>query len=505
MSETSRSAIFHDIWDIIEDDSVHKPYHLFETILHTEQKDLGTSQGLCIKTYDISRDYVDNIADFIKIQLIVRLDTFIYDIYPLANNMEMTVRITKQGRNGGSAVVTEERFKAVYLLEPNASLPTNINADRESMMLMPPVILTLQLVDRKAMALRVLTVQGSFNSIVSEKNKDMKPDSFIKSLVSKETEETTVDNESIIDYVSIEKAQNEEVLETLTIPSGTKLIDLPMYLQNEKTGVYTGGCATYLQSYCDDIDSERAKVFFTYSLYRGDKFEESLRPIIFYIPPTGEFNVVSRTYKYEAGVLRIFTNPVSGIDSTKGNILRAEGDGFRTAAAETIVVNPVEIKDGEAHYKKTGTMTEVIDQPQPDGLNYAPHEGISANHFVETSKVLARKGEYIKVVVDNLDPDFYFPGAAVKVVYQAGDTLIQELYGVLHRAFISFNYQSFDYNMEKQRESHGLVARTIFDIYITGAPDRSVIGQLQTGLNGVGAVVGGAAGAVGSITNKSPW
>lgn len=475
---TTLSPIFMEIEEIINQDMWFKPYFLFETVVHTAEKNLTVFDGIFINSLHISRDYITGFADYITVELLCRVDTLVYDLYPYAKELEVTVRRTGQHRSNGQSSYTEEKFKGFWLAEENANLPVTSHASREQLAQLTPVVVTLQLIDRRAMSLRTVTVQGSFNMIVSETNKDLSPDKVMKSIMSKRADEFTVDGDYIVDGLDIERAQNKTQMETLTIPTGTKLINLPSFLQEDRGGVYTGGINTYLQSYAEETDSSVFKNLFVFSLYRGEKYSESVRQLVFYVPPSGEYNVVSHTYAYRAGTLRAFSNPIKGLDATMGNILRVQGDGFRTAHADTIAISPVEVTEDGPEYKKTGTMTEIINESQDDGLNYAPHEGISANHFAETSKVLARRGEYVKLIIDNLDPNFVYPGAPCKVVFESLDGLIQELEGVLHRASFKFDYPNLDYKMEESKETHGLTCRAMLDIYITGAQEPLLGGLL---------------------------
>lgn len=468
---TGLSPIMVEIEDILNQDVLFKPYFLFETVVHTAKKNLKTMDGIWINSAQISRDYITGFADFITISLWCRVDTLVYDLYPFANELEVSLRRTGQVRAGGSSTYTEEKYKAFWLIEENNALPVTAHASREQLASMAPVVVHLQLIDRNAMSLRTIMVQGSFNMVVSDKNRSLTPDKVMKSIMSKRVDEFTVDGSYIVDGIDIEPAQNKTEIETLTVPSGTRLIDLPHFLQNDRGGVYTGGINGYLQSYAESTTGSVFKNLFIYSLYRGEKYFESTRQMVFYVPPSGEYNIMELTYSYKAQILKCFTNPIKGLANTMGNVLRTQGDGFRSASADTIMVEPVEVTADGPVYKKANTMTEIVNVSQEDGLNYAPHEGVSANHFAETSKVLARRGEYVQIIVDNLDPNFVYPGAPCKVVFEVADGLMQELEGVLHRASFKFDNHNYDHKLEESKETHPLTSRAVLDIYITGAQE----------------------------------
>lgn len=475
------SPLFQDMRDIATEPPGYKAYFLYGTTLHTKNEDIDESKRLFISSFKTYSDFVGAMTDYIEIDLYCSLGTYIYDIYPYADDLELTVKVWKQHRLGEETTgYVEERFKAVFLMEKNNSIPTAKGAPRDILDREPPVIITLQLLDRSAMALRAKTTQGAFNNVLSETNVDMTGSSLLKSILSTEASQIKITSDVAIDAVNIEEADNKTPMESIVIPTGTNVLDLANFIQEERGGIYSAGINTYVRRYCKHINHSGAKTIFVYSLFDGEKYHDSSSKLLFYIPTNIIFNDRAKTYSYEGGVFRCITNPIKGLDSTKGNILRSDGDGFRVANARSFMGFPIEVTPEGPIYNGAKLMTEVVDKPQHDGLHNAPYKGISGNYFSEASQVLARKGEYVKLVIDNLDMDYIYPGAPCLISYDSGNGLIQELYGVLHKAGFRLDYAAPDMSAEHTRRKHALVSKATLDIYITSVEAQSNVSPLKS-------------------------
>lgn len=437
MSLTSgQSVLSQDVADITT-----RPKNKFtsgflsEIKLHTVEKDLDYRDGVACSDIRIYRDYVENVSDYIEIQLSCLLGTYLYDIYPFMDNMELSLSLVRQEQVNNKPVRLTERFKAVFLLEKNSSLPSMSRQSKDDLNQNLPIVLTLQLIDRSAETTRIKTVQGSFDARINPKNKDMGPGSFLKSLISEHTGKILIDNKPCIDKVNIEPADNKSNLGSVTIPSNTRLVELPEFIQIKSSGVYNAGIGNYIQRFSSSL-VETSKVFFVYSLYNPEKYHKSEHKIIFYAPPTSNDSLADCTYKYSDKVLRVVSQSLSRIADTKDSLIMSTGGGYRLAHANSFTKKPVEMTENGPKFKKTGLVTEVVHKERPDGLNFAPGKGIGSNLFEMNSEVLAKAGKYVKLRVTNLDMDFLFPGAPCKIVYEGKTRAAEELYGVLHRAVI---------------------------------------------------------------------
>lgn len=467
---TNTSALGLDFNDIIERPRNYKPYFLINTILHTENNDLRITDGVFIADLVVVRDYINRTSDYMEIKLFCPPGTYVYDIYPYADDLELTLMIYKQTRNGLETYLREVTYKAMFLMEKNMDLPNRPDGPREMMNRGSDFVLTLELVDKGSMAVRNKTTQGVYSNIVSDVNKDMSPSAILKSILSSVSRKVQMDNKPVLDKINIEESPNQTPLNCLIVPTGTGALEVANFVQDKGGGLYPSGSNNYIQHYSETQNAEPDRTLFVYSLYDGDKFDNAENKILFYVPPDDTLSNVAKTYELSANVLKILTNPITGLNSTKDTVMRSEGEGFRSASADAVFKNGLDLTKDGPRFKKTGVLSEITSKIREDGMTFLPYKGISSNHFVNASEILSRKGEYIVIPVDNLDMDYYYPGAACKVIYEMGNGLIVELVGVIHKAEVKFNYPTFDPTGDKNRELHALTTKTFFTVYITG-PD----------------------------------
>lgn len=474
MSLTSgQSVLSQDVADITsKPKNSYTSGFLSEIKLHTVEKDLDYRDGVACTDIRIYRDYTENVSDYIEITLTCLLGTYVYDIYPFLDNIELTLYLTRQEQINNKPVRINERFKAVYLLEKNANIPTISRQTREDLNQNLPIAITLQLIDRSAETTRIKTVQGSFDAVINPKNKDMSAGAFLKSLISEHTGKILIDNKACVDKVDIEPVDNKEKLKSITIPSNTRLVELPEYIQTKSSGVYNAGIGNYIQRF-GSSKGESAKVFFVYSLYNPEKYHKSEHKIIFYAPPTSNDSLADCTYKYSDKVLRVVTQALTKISDTKDSLVMSTGGGYRAANAKSFTKKPVEMTPSGPKFKKTGLVTEIVHKERPDGLNFAPGKGVSSNHFALNSAILAKSGQYVKLRVTNLDMDFIFPGAPCKIVYEGKNRVAEELYGVLHRAVIILSQPAMNLTHVFTSSSITLNSQIDLDVFVTTEKDKS--------------------------------
>lgn len=463
-----KSPLFQDIEDITK-----PPKNTYlstletEIKLHTVDKDLDYKDGIGVADIKIYRDYVNNISDYIELRMSCALGTYVYDVYPYLDNIEISLYMIRQERVDGNPVIVKERFKAVYLLDKNSDIPTTTNVSKEDLNQNTPIVLTLQLIDRSAEALRVKTVQGSFDKRINPKNKDMTVGVFIKSIISEQCDKVLIENKPSIDRVNIEPVDNTDELKSLTIPSGTRLVELPDYIQLKSSGVYNSGIGNYIQRFAPST-KETIKGYFVYSLYNPNKYSKSEHKIIFYTPPLSNHAITEVTSKYEGKVLRIVAHSNPAVNDTKESLIMSTGGGFRTANANSFTKKPVIVTEEGPKFSKTRLLTEVVFKDRPDGINFAPARGVSGNHFSMTSDVLRKAGKTIPLRITNVDPDFIYPGASCKVVYEGKTKVVDEFYGVIHRAVIVLAQQALNMQHIYTSPKISLSSQIDLEIFVAG-------------------------------------
>ena len=439
----SASPIYNDIKDIISPhESKFEPLFQFEVKLHTEEKDLNYTDGVTLVDLHIIRNYVEHIGDYIEARLTIPLGTFLYDVYPFLDNIEVTLITTKQLYKGkDEPFEVKERFKAVYLLDKNTSYPNMISNTKEDLNNQMPAVITLQLLDRSVETLRVKTTSGNFDSLIN-KNTNMTIDAFLKSIISEEANKILIENKPALEALEIEEVDNKDKLKSVIIPSHTRVVELPKFIQEKNIGIYNGDVGIYIQNFGVDHFKYK-KSLFVYSLYNNKKYDKSKYKTIFYSPISSGLSVGDITYKYKDKVLKIVAHNVTNIRDNKETAIMSTGSGFRVSNAQSYMKKPVEITEDGPVFRKQYLNTEITFKERKDGLNFATNEGIVSNQLKLASDIMKKNGNYVTIDVDNIDPDFIQPGGKCKINYEKkekdkDEVKVEEIYGVIHSAIISF-------------------------------------------------------------------
>lgn len=434
MANAELSALHNDIATIIEPykDQYYVPTISIETILHTEHKNLNHTDGVVLKALNIHRDYVNSIADYMELELMINPGTFLYHIYPYLDNIEITLIKEKQVKGEGSPFYTT-KYKAVFLLDKNINIPTNLNISHNDLSNMSPFLIHFQLLDRSAETLRIKSLQGNFSKKINN-NKNMKIDNFLQSVISEHANKILIENKPSLSMINIEPPSNKEDINSLNLGSSTYLINLPNYIHEKVQGVYTAGLGTYIQRYKDDIG------LFVYSLYNGLKYKKATKKINLYIPPSGIYMYEEVTYKYKDDLLRIVTQPSPVIQDIKDTRVLSQGTGVRTSNANSFMKKPIEPTANGPVFNRSRLNTEITQSNRSDNLNFAvkPRNAVTSNIFYQTSIIKQNEARYIDLKWTNGDPYLIYPGAACKLFYENKDNKVEERYGVINHVFIQY-------------------------------------------------------------------
>lgn len=459
------SVLFPDISDITKNtDEDYDPIFSFESKLHTVDKDLDYTDGISLVDVYILRNYIENISDYIEVKVSIPVGTFLYDIYDNLDNIEFTMITSKQMRKNGDPVTITERYKAVYLLEKNMAVPNTISQTKEDLNNQMPLIITLQLLDRSVETIRIKTTQGNFDMGIN-KNKDMGIATFMKSVISEQSNKILIENKPILDGIDIEKTDNIDNLKAITLSSGTRVIEIPEILQEKNIGVYNGGIGCYIQKFGIDNYTFK-KNMFIYSLYNADKYKDAEFKLMIFSPISSSHSGSANTYKYKDKILKVLPHGITKINDNKETSVMSTGSGFRMSNANSYMKKPVDMTYDGPKFKRNKLSSEVIFKDRKDGLNFAPNKSVSGNQFKLTSELLKKNGNYVTVEISNMDHDFIYPAAKCKILYENKEKTITEVFGVVHLAIITYSNSNSNPIMNKNSKTISLTTHTSLQVFI---------------------------------------
>lgn len=418
MSDPSQDA-FSAVLSLIFNDTAKKknatPYFQSSITLHTPASDLTYIDGLYLSSLVITRDYVNNIGDFIEALIVIPLGTFMYDVYDYLENIEVTIRRRRQynleDKNGkfDRQPIISERYKAVYTKDKNSVIPNTKEMSKHDYNQRLPVIISLQLIDRSVEAIRIKTTSSSFSMEDDPKATDM-----LRNIMSKETSMIMVDNKPPLDFIQVDKPDNDAPLNNVVIPSFTRIIEVPDYIQERSTGCYNDGLGCYVQKFTPDGENYK-KGMWIYPLYDPDKKTEIDYNI--YCPTDNATTSTMPGSVFKDGVLSILAHKPTVVEDDKEASVMSSGGGFRVADAEKYMDKPITLhKDGPI-FERTKLNTEIVFKNREDGMNFAINRGVYYNVFALASSVSKRKANFMTLQVSNLDPDVIGPGKVANINY----------------------------------------------------------------------------------------
>lgn len=460
------SPLYQDIADVFKpyEKDIYKPYFDVEVKVHTEEKDLDVTDNVTLSELYIIRDYVNNISDYIEAQIVFPFGTFVYDVYPYLDNVEITLITTKQRYKGKTPHKEKERYKAVYLLDKNPDIPSTINLNKSDLNQYSPISIRFQLLDRATETLRIKTTIGNYDPVVNA-NSDMSIKAFLKSVISEEANKILIENKPALDAIYIEEPNNKEPLKSITIPSYTRIVELADYIQTKNVGIYNAGVGCYIQKVALDHYTYK-KGFFVYSLYNGKKYEKEEQKTIFYNPITSSMSIKEKTYHYEDKILKIVPYTITNIKDNKEALVMSYGSGIRVSNANSMMKKPVEMKEEGPSFKKDRLVTEISFKDRKDNLNFARNYSTTSNQFHLVSNVLKDQGKYVTIEVSHLDHDFIYPGAACKIMYEDNNAKVKELFGVIHNVTIKYSNDELNLPVKATMKATPLYSKAILNVFV---------------------------------------
>ena len=382
-----------------------------EVVIHTKDKNISSDDNIYLHALIVNRDYENNIGDHIEAQISIPPGTFIEDVFPYLENCEVTVRVKKQytvnGSVGKKPFVSATKYKAVFLKDKNRSLPNNKLYSKIDMNQQPSFILTLQLIDKSVEAMRIKTAGGSFSITGVKGVKEA-----LKTVLSSEASKVFVENKPCIDFIQMQEPDNPGKLDSLTMPSYSRVIEIPDYVQEKSVGVYSSGLGCYIQK-CAMKPGIVKTGLWVYPLYEVKR--DDAETIEVYCPTiesslTGLPGAIYDNNRY----IMLAYKPNIQINDKEASVM-TNGSGFRTADASKMMQKPVKVTSKGPVFEREKLNTEVIYKERDDGMNFAVNKGTYFNNFALASSVMKTKMNTIVLQISNLDHDVIRPGVNVRL------------------------------------------------------------------------------------------
>lgn len=396
----------------------------FTCEVHCATKNLTYADMVYMKDLAVFRDYEDNFADVIELSLMFPMGTFMYDVYDGMENLEITLKELTQfyeaaaARTDTKPYVKTTRYKAVYLKDKNKAIPNTRAMSRDDLNQRLPVVVMFQLIEKPAEAMRIKTTGGSFSC----GNGGVTAEQFLRNTFSEESNKILVDNQPPIDVFDIAKFDNTGAVKQLLIPSHTRLVELPDYLQEKLGGIYNDGISCYVQTVMSK-PGEYKNTLAIFNLYDPD-CPGTADSLIYCLNESGKSaNYIGGIHDKSGKGIHLLAHRLSGIEDDKNTKALNRGTGFRVTDASKIMDASVTYKPDGAVFDRNQMATEVVGKDRQDGGNFAIDKGIGFNNLALTTDVFKRASTTITAQVSNLDHTLIAPGKKYEIHYLTSEVL----------------------------------------------------------------------------------
>ena len=372
-----------------------------------------------IANIDIYCDYLNNYCDEILIDVYLSPGTYENDIIPNKENIEITVFQKPVHEND----LTEDLNQDIAMIEGRAVLTSKDNQffSNQTSAISKEVRdkvgiqkVTFQIVNPLLEAFRMQSTGGIFRQLVGM--------DLIKTILLNISNINDVDQKYKIKGVNAAPGFNNEIKNHISIPQGTKVLDVPDYINKNIEGIYPAGLGFYLKK----------DIWYVYPTYDVEQFNKSNRTLTILRVPQDAIPVIERSFITNNNNVTIVANKqTSLLDSSDIEQLN-EGNGLRFTDAKSIMEDFVKVDGNKATASRGKNVSEFLADHRDTKMNnvVSPNNRISSNMYYEMSKVAKRNGSVVDVVWEYSDASLLYPGMPVRFMTQQGDG-ISIIYGVL--------------------------------------------------------------------------
>ena len=416
--ELDSSSLYPEVLRVLQSGSnpVHFTWH---AIIHVNQLRLDFPVLKVIEVDTVS-DFELNYTDDLRVRVLIPAGTFATQIYPYQDSLDITLfqypLSETSDASDNTQTVAAMRYQATLDDQGNPMIQANArtNVTQEALDLTQLLEVSFQLIDKSLEQLRMASVGGRWLQI--------KPEDFIKAAMTQFSQNVKVDEDLKVKGVDMVPASNQNVRDHIAIPHGTKLLDVPEYVQERCGGIYSAGLGCYL----------RNKIWYIYPCYDTTRYSQAVKSATVILLPQNRFSNLERTYRLDGDHLVILA---TGDVQFRGDSTPQQlnyGNGVRFTDASKVMEGFALTKDNKTVVARGNNTNEFVSVARPNGLNNVQlaNNPITANPFSQASKLARRNGSVIAFNWENSNDSLLTPSMMVNVLYFENDQ-VKSLTGVL--------------------------------------------------------------------------
>ncbi len=412
------SALWDQVMDVVNGPT--KPVNKYwEADIHANGKTITAMKLLNI---DRVRDFEQDFAPVIMIDVMLPLGEYTYLVYPFQDALEVTLYATpleEAGQTVSEALpIAMERFTAVLIDKGNPMMNNSgpNTPSQEVLDLTNMITCTFQLQNKAVEQMRMRSYGNTF--------RDQTVEDVLLTIMTTESQKVKVDSSMKPLGVNLVPPSRKGKQQHISIPQGIPLVDIPNYIHLREGGIYSAGLGYFYEN----------QYWYIYPCYDVTRFKKTEKTLTVISVPSNKLPQVERTYLQNgSSLIVIATGEIKFADDSTKNQL-ALGNGLMFADANKL--NSVgEVKGNKLMASRAKVASEFIGEKRDNGNNYVPRSKamVSGNPYVQFSTIAKREGSVFVFIWDNSEGVLIEPGMVSKILYLEED-VIKELYGVVLKA-----------------------------------------------------------------------
>ncbi len=412
--ELENTPLWTEVTDVINSNS--NTMSLVTATIHAPSINLDY-QCFRLMEIDVQCDFISNYTDYMVVRVLVPLGDYAYYIYPQRDNLELTILKTPvNGILAGTTATYVSRYKAFLVDTTNQQL--NISATTSPSLndlnQKGFVSIQIQLVDMLAYQLRAIEVGGIWSKSTVE--------NVVRAIMTNESQRALMDTKLTLQGVDMVPADNTAIRNHILIRQGTRLVDVPSYIQNHAGGIYAAGLGYYLYN----------GYWYIYPAYDSTRITATTKSITIINIPENKMPSIDRTFKKLGDSITILATGEIKYNDDRKSYQQNAGNGIRYTNPNKMMGDFYRKDGNKADTQQSDHTNEYVAEAAKDGWTKAPiaADRITSNDFKILSSLAARRGAFITLKWDHSDPSLITPGLLAKIYYVAGGN-VRSINGVV--------------------------------------------------------------------------
>lgn len=416
-------ALEADIYRIISSKNTHYKAITYDVTIHTPTEDILLTH---LTSIEISRDYVNNITDYILVSFLIPLGTYAKKLRVTQDNLEATITINYYN------IRYPTRYKLV--LQPIETMAGSGYSSYTEAELnkMDMIHVEAQCLSRLVESIRLQPVSGIYNYTTVSK--------LIKTVISDSIKKVKIDNNSVDHLINVVPPNNDKIYRHLVLPTGVRVLDLPSFLQNTSYGVYSADLGTYVQkSGYYTPNKKPIETVYVYPLYNYKLLPKTGNKLMILSTPNARYTKSERSYVIEGNTIKIVGNSdVSGNEISQ-NLIMQNGNAVIVADPDKIMLNGGVHTDSDLKTVSKDNLVGSNVKPLVSGNNNANYIGPRNNKYLQYSEIAKNTLSNYSITWNHSNAELLHPGMAVMYIYEDEKRGVVRLSGVIHSLFTKYS------------------------------------------------------------------